>query len=73
MMSALVATATDDKYRGICEMLSEVPWSAVLFSLFGAFTVVLFIVIMLRLLGVRSIADIITPVGKEDSNEDKPE
>ena len=66
MLNAIIATNSSERYTSICEMLGNVPWLAVLYALLGALGTVLFFIALLRLLGVKSVHDLIGEAEEED-------
>lgn len=66
MLSTIIATNSSERYTSICEMLGNVPWLAVLYALLGALGTVLFFIALLRLLGVKSVHDLIGETEEED-------
>lgn len=66
MLNAIIATNSSERYTSICETLGNVPWLAVLYALLGALGTVLFFIALLRLLGVKSVHDIIVDAKEED-------
>lgn len=67
MLNTIIATNSSERYASISEMPGNVPWLTVLYALLGAFGTVLFFIAILRLLGVKSVHDLIGEAEEEDN------